>query len=257
MSHRRQEPMNISMRRPTSRSTCGGVAMILGMAAAATACSGDVLIGSGGDSGPPTGRDAGVARTSGGGTGAGTGTATGTGTRTGTGTGDGTATATGTAIGEKLDGATGDNDAACDPPVGGPACTPGQVPCGSTLCNVPATECCADDTGAMQCVPNGGACNGSVIACEERGDCAGGKICCFSWTNTSSAATCQDPVFSDGGAGFGCPGGSGVQFYGQLCRSSAECPAGVSCGGWTCFSGYGAESCGQPLGPVGDTCTLE
>jgi len=131
---------------------------------------------------------------------------------------------------------TGDTDASCAPPEGGPPCTPGFVQCGDAGCSVPESLCCVAPSTAI-CQPTTAACSTAHVECEEKGDCADGEICCLSlqtMDNTTAVASCQPgPV---------CP--TAKVASAQLCRSNNECPGGA-CQFWICPL-RAIESCTNP-----------
>ena len=200
-------------------------------------------------SGTGTSHGSGTGTSHGSGTGTGTGHGSGTGSGSGSSTGSGSGSSTGTGSGSGSSTGTGDTDASCAPPDGGPTCTPGTVECGDAGCAVPTNGCCEPGGGVHTCQSAGTACTGTLITCEEKGDCTGGKICCLNAITASTATlSCQD--------GPACPAGSGLAST-QICRSSAECASG-SCAYYSCSATTPPtilESCDVPQGLLGGTCT--
>jgi hypothetical protein len=154
--------------------------------------------------------------------------------------------------GSGRDASTGDTDASCEPPDGGPTCTPGFVECGSTTngtaaCSVPGSQCC--ETSVDACQLAGAACSGTIIECDEKGDCADGDICCVNaMTGTTATFSCQP--------GPACPIGTGLESA-QICRSDAECASG-SCSFYSCSATNPStivEACDKPMGLLGSSCT--
>jgi hypothetical protein len=225
---------------------CGGGVSDGGLFSSAPDASADVQThpdtgaGSSGTTGSTgTGTGTGVVGTSSG-TGTGTGlpaSSSSTGT-TGTGTGTGTGkSGTGTGY-DPSDPGAGDQPGSCMTPSGAPACTPGHVECSQTTsCPTPAV-CCAKTSGG-ECASSAGDCHGgTVLACEEAGDCPQGQACCGSLSQSGAETTCKALV---GGM---CPAvNMGISV--QVCRSDNECPSG-KCSIYNCQGQNSVEACNNP-----------
>ena len=87
--------------------------------------------------------------------------------------------------------------------------TPGSIDCFGTPCNSATQTCCVDtDSGIAQCATS---CDFGVIpiTCDERTDCAPGKICCVGgFGNVDCQPTCTGE---------------------RLCHTDSECDLGSSC----------------------------
>lgn len=130
--------------------------------------------------------------------------------------------------------------------VDGRAPDPGQVRCGDAgACDTQTEICCVQasfsldgglgglDAGSatLSCVPrrDAGACTGARIGCDEKADCPGAAVCCFSLG--------LGPAQS----GSRCEAQCGVGEV-QLCRTDAECN-GTRCVAQDC-RGRHIQSCG-------------
>ncbi len=125
---------------------------------------------------------------------------------------------------------------------------PGQLKCGTEVCNVPGQICCHESAGGGvdRCVASLTDCKAPNRACDETGDCASGEICC---TGTAvlpagsalggfAATRCVDknaPVNCLPQAGVG---KSSV----QACKTDVECAA-KTCIAEACY-GYPLMTCG-------------
>ena len=131
---------------------------------------------------------------------------------------------------------------ACEPPPGGPPCTPGFVSCvgdAGPSCPLATSACCEVMGDPNACQPKGKECAGMTVTCNEAADCAGGQVCCLSSTSiTGGTTSCQTLVSGK------CP--YAPIATAQICRSDTECANGT-CSLWSCLGGtLIIESCAEP-----------
>jgi hypothetical protein len=91
---------------------------------------------------------------------------------------------------------------------------PGGSPitCGSQTCDANTQVCCAS-LGGIGCIGINQACGGAVLGCTVNEDCAGGDICCLSFTgDVNDASSCKARCDT---------GGNGRDR--QLCQTADEC----------------------------------
>lgn len=95
---------------------------------------------------------------------------------------------------------------------------PPDVTCGGDKCDA-ATESCCVSVGGFACIANTRACNGAVLDCTSADDCAGGAVCCLTFTSpTGSASVCKDRC-----------SGMNQDSERQLCSTDAECMGNRRC----------------------------
>jgi len=154
---------------------------------------------------------------------------------------------TGVDVSVPIDAAGGDTPGRCVTPEGGLTCTPGEISCGTSECNVPAQVCC--DLGQSEtCQSSSAPCAGTPISCNEAADCAAGEICCMESTSTTLASAKVSCLPGT------CPVPRGSIVAVQVCRSNNECASG-QCQFWSCL-GKMIESCANPVPNSPTLCQL-
>jgi hypothetical protein len=141
------------------------------------------------------------------------------------------------------DAPVGDTASACVTPPKGSPCDPGNFTCNGAPCAVPTNVCCGTTPTAAMCQPAATTCAGSSFACDEKGDCANGQICCFVAVSTTAANNACT-------TGTTCSGGL---FSIQICKTDAECTNGMSCVPQSCPVGGSTVTIGA-CGAI-PTCT--
>jgi hypothetical protein len=199
-----------------SHRTIGAAAISLWISACGSSTSDSLFAGAGGKGATANGgenaSDAGHGATRGAG-GAGGGALLSGGT-TATGSGGASDTDAASSSGGAPSGAGGTMaDSGTPPGTGGRAATggaagsgtstPGTVACVGGPCT---GTCCRGALAGVECLPLICPSGGAALACDDRADCTGGKLCCGSiQKGASCAATCTG---------------------GQLCRTNDECQSG-------------------------------
>jgi hypothetical protein len=184
------------------------VSLLAGVPLAVTHCSGSdtPALSADGGSEAASGDDAsGSSSGSSGGSGSGSGSSSGSSGGSSGGTTDGGSSSGGDGGG--TDGGT----ATCAMPDGGGPCTPGQVPCGTTLCSTPDYCCVTTASNKTTCDMSNQNCVGTAYHCDETADCPAGNVCCLNFAGLTNSTTCQTACMT------GSP---------KMCRSDTECASG-------------------------------
>jgi hypothetical protein len=119
--------------------------------------------------------------------------------------------------------------------------TPKSVTCNGMPCAVPDNYCCDQGMlpkpGVEKCVPNSvSSCGGMRRSCDETADCGVGEACCtavsaaFAFTYSTQCAPAAN-----------CTGMDPYMY--RHCKSSSECPMGVTCVAQLC-QGHMVQTCG-------------
>lgn len=127
--------------------------------------------------------------------------------------------------------------------------TPGKVPCGNdATCSIPQEICCYSSGKPKGCKASKTSDNcDEPVACDEKADCTGGKICCLTRDSGGNLkkTTCESSCSSS-------ETGSGPSSF-QICQTDEECPS-KRCRTYDCktlfiFSLPRVKTCENPFPP--------